>query len=223
MDQLDIKLKDHKHPRDVTLVAKDGKEFQAHRSVLSQASSFFEKLLNSVMKENNEGVIRLEMVPESQMADILEYIYTGSVQISTTENAENLFQLADYLLLSVLKAIAEKFLKENVIAFNCLPIYYLAEKYSLQGLIDICRKFIHSNFSSIADSDDFLSLLSHEVESGFLAMISPLTLKKTSLNKWGKHCLYKWGKHLSKWILLSHIIISAHGYLHMVKRSSLLG
>ena len=184
MDQLDIKLKDHKHPSDVTLVAKDGKEFQAHRSVLSQASSFFEKLLNSVMKENNEGVIRLEMVPDSQMADILEYIYTGSVQISTTENAENLFQLGDYLLLSVLKAIAEKFLEENVTALICLPIYYLAEKYSLQGLIDICRKFIHSNFSSNPDSDDFLSLSSYEVESGFLAMISPLTLKKTSLNSY---------------------------------------
>lgn len=100
MNRSGIKLKDYKHPSDVTLVVKDEKEFQAHRSVLSQASSFFEKLLNSDMKENNEGVIRLEMVPESQMEDILEFIYTGSVHISTQENAENLLELADYLLLS---------------------------------------------------------------------------------------------------------------------------
>jgi len=32
---------------DVTLVAKDGKEFKAHRQVLSEASPFFEKLLSS--------------------------------------------------------------------------------------------------------------------------------------------------------------------------------
>ena len=83
MNRLGIKLKSHKDPSGVTLVVKDGKEFQAHRSVLSQASSFFEKLLNSDMKANNEGVIRLEIVSESQMADILEFIYTGSVQIST--------------------------------------------------------------------------------------------------------------------------------------------
>ena len=56
------------------------------------------------MKENNEGVIRLEWIIESQMADILQFIYTGNVQISTQENAEKLIQTADYLLLFDLKA-----------------------------------------------------------------------------------------------------------------------
>jgi len=145
-------------------VVKDGKEFHAHRSVLSQASSFFEKLLNSDMKESNEGVIRLDMIFESQMADILEFIYTGSVQISTQENAENLFELADYLLLPNLKAFAQKYLEEHITTANCISIYYLAEKYLCQDLIANCRKFIHSNFSSVARSDDFLNLSSHEVE-----------------------------------------------------------
>ena len=164
MNRLDIKLKNLKHPSDVTLVVKDGKEFQAHRSVLSQASSFFEKLLNSNMKENNEGVIRLEIVSESQMADILEFIYNGSVQISTQENAENLFQLADYLLLPNLKAFAGNCLDEHITTANCFTIYHLAEKYLCQDLTTSCRTFIHSNFSSVADSDDFLNLSSHEVE-----------------------------------------------------------
>ena len=165
MNRLHIKLKNHKHPSDVTLVVKDGKEFQAHRSVLSQASSFFEKLLDSDMKESNEGVIRLEIVSEFQMADILEFIYTGSVQISTQENAENLFQLADYLLLSDLKAFAGKCLEEHITTTNCVSIYFLAEKYLCQDLIASCRKFIHSNFSSVAAADDFLNLTSVEVEN----------------------------------------------------------
>ena len=164
MNRLDIKLKDHKIPSDVTLVVKDGNEFQVHRSILSGTSSFFEKLLNSDMKENNEGVIRLEMILESQMADILEFIYTDNVQISTQENAENLFQLADYLLLPNLKAIAEKYLKEHITSLNCLRIHYLAEKYSCEDLINICRKFIYANFSSVVESDDFLNLSSQEVE-----------------------------------------------------------
>ena len=164
MNRLDIKLKDHKHPSDVTLVVKDGKEFHALRSVLSQASGFFEKLLDSDTKENDEGVIRLEILSESQMADILEFIYTDNVQISTQENAENLFELADYLLLPNLKAIAEKYLKEHITALNCLRIHYLAEKYWCEDLINICRKFIYANFSSVAESDDFLNLSSQEVE-----------------------------------------------------------
>ena len=34
-------------PCDVVLMVKDGKEFKAHRQVLSEASPFFEKLLNA--------------------------------------------------------------------------------------------------------------------------------------------------------------------------------
>ena len=163
--QVDITVKDHQHLSDVILVVKDGKEFQAHRSILSQASSFFEKCLNKDMKEKNEGVIRLEMVSESQMADILEFIYTGSVQILTQENAENLIELADYLLLSSLKAFAGKRLEEHITIANCISVYHLAEKYLCQGLIASGRKFIFSNFSFVAESDDFLNLSSHEVEN----------------------------------------------------------
>ena len=160
----DIKLKDHKDPCDVTLVVKDGKEFHVHRSVLSQASSFFEKLLNSDMKENNEGVIRLEIVSESQMADILEFIYTGSVQISTRGNAENLIELADYLVLPNLKSLAGKCLEDYITTSNCISIYYEAEKFLCQGPIARCRKVIHAHFASVAKSDDFLNLPSQEVE-----------------------------------------------------------
>ena len=40
-----------------TLVAKEGKEFKTHRNVLSAASPFFVKLLQSDMKEKEEKVI----------------------------------------------------------------------------------------------------------------------------------------------------------------------
>ena len=50
---------------DVILLVEDGKEFKGHKQVLSKASSFFEKLLNSDMKESREGIVRLEMFSES--------------------------------------------------------------------------------------------------------------------------------------------------------------
>jgi len=61
------------------MLVKDGREFKAQRQVLSESSPFFEKLLRSDMKENKEGVIRLEILNDSQMTDILEFIYTGKV------------------------------------------------------------------------------------------------------------------------------------------------
>ena len=90
------------HPFDVVLVVKNGREFKSHRDVLSEGSPFFEKLLNGEMKEAKEEVVRLQMVAESGLADILEFIYTGSVQISAEGNAHELIEMADYFLLSQL-------------------------------------------------------------------------------------------------------------------------
>ncbi|KAL9956791.1 hypothetical protein ACROYT_G038329 [Oculina patagonica] len=100
-------------PCDVILVVEDGKQFKAHRQVLSEASPFFEKLLNSDMKESKEGVVRLEMFSESVMGNTLELIYTGNVQILTEESARDLIVMADYLFLQNLKPFAEKDIVTN--------------------------------------------------------------------------------------------------------------
>lgn len=86
-------------PFDVALITGDGKKRGAHRSVLSEASPFFEKLLGSDMKEVKQGVVRMEMVTELGLREVLEFIYTGSVQISAEDNAQDLISLADYLIL----------------------------------------------------------------------------------------------------------------------------
>ena len=149
---------------DITLVAKDGKQFQANRNLLSLASPFFERLLSSDMKENNEGVIRLHTITESQMADILQFIYNGSVEITSQENAERLIEAADFFLLSNLKTIAGKFVEQHITTETCISKNYLAEQYSCEGLVASTRKFINSNFTTVTASKEFLSLPSHEVE-----------------------------------------------------------
>ena len=65
----------------ITLIAKEGNEFMAHRNVLSAASPFFSKLLQSEMKEKEEGVILFEEISKSILSDVLEFTYTGSVEI----------------------------------------------------------------------------------------------------------------------------------------------
>ena len=54
-------LRRQDHLCDVTLVTKDETKFKAHRNVLSAASPFFFKLLQSDMKENREGIVRFEL------------------------------------------------------------------------------------------------------------------------------------------------------------------
>ena len=155
---------DHSKPFDVILATRDGKEFKAHRRVLSDASVFFEKLLSCDMKEKNEGVIRMEILTDSQMEDVLKFIYIGKIEISSQEHAESLIALADYLLFSKPTVKASYYLERNISISNCLSIYYVAEKYRCNELISITRKFIFSYFRTIAETELFMHLRSREVE-----------------------------------------------------------
>ena len=76
----------------------DQARLKAHRNVLCAASPFFYKALNTEMKEKKEGVIRLEEASKVLMEDVLEYLYTGHVEISE-RNAVDLLAMADYLII----------------------------------------------------------------------------------------------------------------------------
>ena len=147
---------------DVTLVLKDGKEIRASRNELS-GSDFFSSLLNSDMRENREGIIRLEHITETVMRDVLEFMFCGSVKI-TSKNAVELIKVADYLLLPKLKVTTERFLRQELSTLNCFSIYYFAEKYQCKELIVNSRDFIFSNFATVADFKEFLNLESQQVE-----------------------------------------------------------
>ena len=156
-------LRRQDHLCDVTLVTKDDKEFKAHRNVLSAASPFFFKLLQSDMKENREGIVRFEEISSAVMEEVLEFIYRGSVEV-TQENVEDLIGAANYLLIPGLKTVSGRFLEEQMSESNCVSTFYFAEKYQCDELIANTTKFIHANFASVGEMDEFLNLEANEVE-----------------------------------------------------------
>ena len=146
---------------EVTLVVKHKKEFRVGRNVLSATSPFFSALLNSDMRENKEGIIRLEYIADTVMNDVLQFMRSGCVEI-TPMNVQDLIVTADYLLLQNLKTIAGRFLKDNMTTTNCISIYYFAEKYRCEE--HVIREFILSNFEVVAKSKEFLNLECQQVE-----------------------------------------------------------
>lgn len=152
-------------PCDVTLVVKDGEQFKAHGNVLRQASTFFEKILDGDWKENREGIIRLELLSDEIMEDILRFIYTGCVHVKSVERAIELIAASDYLFLPRnLKDIPGQFLEQTLSTSNCILIYHIAERYRCERLLANTRKFIHLNFASVSKAEDFLKLSGREVE-----------------------------------------------------------
>ena len=148
---------------DITLVSKDNRELKAHRNVLSAASPFFCKLLQSDMKENREGIVRFEEISGSVMEDVLQFIYTGTVEV-TQENSKELIAAGNYLIIPGLKTASGRFLEREMSHINCISIFYLAEKYDCDELITNSRRFIHENIVSVAKLDEFLHLEAKEIE-----------------------------------------------------------
>ena len=97
------------------------------------------------------------------MEDVLEFIYTGSVEV-TQENSKDLVATANYLLIPGLKKLSGRFLERQMSKSNCISTFSFAEMYQCDELITNTRKFIHANFASVAEMDEFLNLEAKEVE-----------------------------------------------------------
>ena len=167
-DVISVELKQRDSKDVVTLLLKDGKQLKASRNMLSAASPFFSALLGSDMRENREGLIRLEYISEPVMRGVLKFVACGSTDVTAT-NVQDLIETADYLLLPNLKIYAGRFLIANLTISNCISIYYFAEKYHCDEswdkfVVRSVREFILSNFITVAQSRDFLNLESKQVE-----------------------------------------------------------
>lgn len=136
--------------RYLTLVVKGDKVFMVPRDVLFGSSPFFEKLLKSDAKGNEEGTTRLEMLTAPVMEIILKIVYNGRTQIKTEEEAENVIVVCDHLLLQRLKDIAVRFLQQRLSICNCVSISFFAEERQWEELTENWRNFIQSNFVKVA-------------------------------------------------------------------------
>ena len=147
MEKVFIPQETQDRPFDITLVVADGKEFKVHRRVLSEASPFFEKVLNSDMKESDEGVIHLEMLTELGMRDILEFIYTGNIQISSEDHAQDLIAMADYLVLPYLKTVSRRFFFQRLKLNGSISNW---PRTSLQPPVLACMTSVQTRGTKIA-------------------------------------------------------------------------
>ena len=142
----------------------DQARLKAQRVVLCAASPFFNNALNSDMKEKKEGVIRLEETSKAVMEEVLEYLYTGHVDINENSANFDLIAAADYFVIPSLKALCSKAIYKTLALCNCVSIYCFASKYRCEELQKGAKDFILANFVAVAETEDFLNLSSKQVE-----------------------------------------------------------
>ncbi|KAL9974723.1 hypothetical protein ACROYT_G011802 [Oculina patagonica] len=177
---------------------------KAHRNVLCAASPFFYNALNSDMKEKKEGVIRLEETSKAVMEEVLEYLYTGHVDINE-HNAFDFIAAADFFLIPSLKALCSEVILQTLAFSNCIAAYYFAVKYRCEKLQKGTSDFILANFVAAAETEDFLNLSSEQVEEWFAndgivvkgeEEVFEILVKWMYRNKTQKQDFYKLFRHI---------------------------
>ena len=165
MKRLDIQRKKGQFC-DVVLEVCNGEDqarFNAHRVVLCAGSPFFYSALNNDMKESKERLIRLEDMSKVAIQELLDYLYTGQVDV-TEHNAFDLLKIADFLVIPSLKEVSSKFIIQSLSSSNCLMAYYWAVHYRCFDLQENARDLIYANFTRVVEHEDFLNLTINEVE-----------------------------------------------------------
>lgn len=141
---------------DITIRA-EGKDFAAHRCVLTAASSYFRALFTSTFKENENNFVELKQVKCAALSEALQFMYTGTAKADCS-NAQDLVMAADYLILPSLKLKASEFLQETVSASNCLALESFAVQFNCESLKKAAVTYKVKNFVAVVKSDDFKSL-----------------------------------------------------------------
>ena len=97
------------------------------------------------------------------MEEVLEYLYTGHVDINE-HNAFDLLEMADFVIVPSLKLASAEFISRTLSPSNCIIAYYSSVRYQCPDLQKQATDFIFENFMSVTESEDFLKLNVEQVE-----------------------------------------------------------
>ena len=140
-----------------TTIRAQGRDFPAHKCVLSAASPYFRAKFTSQLRENESSLVEFQEAKSTTISDVLQFIYTGEASIHSS-NAESLLMIADYLIIPSLKSKASNFLESSLNASNCLALESLASQYNCESLKQAAVAFKFENFVAVAKSEDFKTL-----------------------------------------------------------------
>uniref|UniRef100_A0A2K5ZCE6 Intracisternal A particle-promoted polypeptide n=1 Tax=Mandrillus leucophaeus TaxID=9568 RepID=A0A2K5ZCE6_MANLE len=150
------KMRNGQHFCDVQLQV--GKEtFKAHRLVLAASSPYFAALFTGGMKESSKDVVPILGIEAGIFQILLDFIYTGIVNIGVN-NVQELIVAADMLQLTEVVHLCCEFLKGQIDPLNCIGIFQFSEQIACHDLLEFSENYIHVHFLEVHSGEEFLAL-----------------------------------------------------------------
>ena len=141
---------------DVTFVCDDGSRIFAHKFMLSRCEYFRAMLLGSMAEaEDEKQDVMLPDITSDILLVLLEYMYTDEVEFSNSDNAMDLFQVADRFGIPRLKSICENVILKSICIDNAASIFFAADMYNAKALREKCLNFMLMHFTEITKTAAF--------------------------------------------------------------------
>ncbi|XP_060533723.1 kelch-like protein 5 [Cylas formicarius] len=143
---------------DVTLIAgTNGRRVEAHKLVLSAASEYFSAMFTGSLSNNAQNEITLVDINGDLLQAIVNYCYTGTIEIRE-DNVEVLLSTASLMLLHEVVEACSRFLAHQLHPSNCLGIAIFAEHQSCTSLMHEANSFTSQHFMQVIMNQEFLQL-----------------------------------------------------------------
>ena len=132
---------------DVTIVA-ESERIPANRLVLSCYSTYFEGMFKLQTRERYEDIIEIKTIDGRVLRALIDFIYTGSINIDE-QNVMNLLSGADYLQLHEVKEFCFEFLRSHITVDNSLDILKTADLFTYKSLSNEMLQYISINLDQV--------------------------------------------------------------------------
>ncbi|KAJ5069115.1 pep-cterm sorting domain-containing protein [Anaeramoeba ignava] len=162
--------------------------FKTHKSILSSRSQYFKSLFNSKMKEFQENKLILSDVSSSILSLVLNYFYSGKIEINS-ENVIEILMFSSKYLIDELIEICSKFIKNNLQTETVIDVLKLSESMNFNQLLDFSYQFISENFDEFIKTSFFFELEENHLNSILSndeIIVNEFEIFQSIIN-WGKH------------------------------------
>ncbi|XP_005409785.1 PREDICTED: kelch-like protein 4 isoform X2 [Chinchilla lanigera] len=134
----------------------------AHRLVLSAVSDYFAAMFTNDVLEANQEEVRMEGVDPNALNSLVQYAYTGALQLKE-DTIESLLAAACLLQLTQVIEVCSSFLIKQLHPSNCLGIRSFGDAQGCTELLNIAHKYTMEHFIEVIKNQEFLQLPVNEI------------------------------------------------------------
>ena len=148
---------------------------------MSAFSPYFEAYFRNTNSDTTNQTIDLPGLSETSVKKLVEFAYTGQLEMKFDSEFIRLFQAADFLCLESVCAACREYLIDILEPANCFEVLQIATQFDLDEFRTRVKEYILEHFQQIIDCGDGVLSADSGVISEFLQDDNLLVTEKDFL------------------------------------------